>query len=466
MIINNEKTMKKTVTITAIVVILAVAGLMAFVRFTSETDRSEPEFAEVRKGTFEITVSNPGELIAENSIEIKGPDMVRKRNFRGTAIRITDMVPEGTIIKKGGYIATLDRTFYDNILKDEVTELNNLHADLEMKILDTAVVLNTLRDEIRNQEFAAQEAEVRVDQSVFEPPTVQRKAVLDLDKAKRYLSWQNRLYYLRKAQVLAEVRNKKQLYDLQLRKVTDLEEALKEFTVRAPADGMVLYSRDRLGIKIKQGSTINPFNPVVASLPDLSSLVSKVYVSEIDVNKVRHGQLVQIGIEAFQDKVFSGKVVSVANIGEQLSNSDSKVFEVLVKLDGIDPALRPTMTTGNTIISRTFNDVVYIPLESLHTGSDNIPYVYMKDGFRQIVLPGESNDRYVIIEKGLEEGSSVYVTIPEKQDKFTLAGNDLIPLIKERERERMSVPEKSIADSNLLTAAGAGSIPSSGMDMD
>jgi len=451
--INNETKMKKTVTITGVVVILALLGLMVFLRFSSAKDKSEIEFAEVRKGTFEITVSSPGELIAENSIEIKGPDMVRQRNFRGTAIRITDMVPEGTIVRKGGYIATLDRTFYDNILKDEVTELNNLRADLEMKILDSAVVLNTLRDEIRNQTFIAQEAAVIVDQSVFEPPTVQRKAVLDLDKAERQLSWQNRLYYLKKAQVLADVRSKKQLYNLQLRKVTDLEEALKEFTVRAPADGLVLYSRDRLGVKIKQGSTIHPFNPVVASLPDLSTLVSKAYVSEIDVNKVKSGQQVQVNIEAFRDKVFSGRVVSVANIGEQLRNSDSKVFEVLVKLDFSDPALRPTMTTGNTINARTFDNVIYIPLESLHTGSDNIPYVYMKNGFRQIVLPGESNDRYVIIEKGLEEGSSVYVTIPEKRDKFTLAGNVLIPVIRERERERAaagmsSVPEKSIAGSS------------------
>jgi hypothetical protein len=57
----------------------------------------------------------------------------------------------------------------------------------------------------------------------------------------------------------------------------------------------------------------------------------------------------------------------------------------------------------------------------------------------------------VIIEKGLEEGSSVYVTIPEKRDKFALAGNVLIPVIRERERERaawMSVPEKSIAGSS------------------
>jgi hypothetical protein len=60
----------------------------------------------------------------------------------------------------------------------------------------------------------------------------------------------------------------------------------------------------------------------------------------------------------FPDKSFTGQVISVANIGEQLPNTDAKVFEVVVKLDNTDPILRPSMTTGNQIITKAFTDVV------------------------------------------------------------------------------------------------------------
>ena len=60
------------------------------------------------------------------------------------------------------------------------------------------------------------------------------------------------------------------------------------------------------------------------------------------------------------------------------------------------------MTTGNKIITKTINDVTYIPLESVQTGTDSIPFVYLKNGDKQIVVLGESNENNVIIEQGLE----------------------------------------------------------------
>lgn len=76
-------------------------------------------------------------------------------------------------------------------------------------------------------------------------------------------------------------------------------------------------------------------------------------------------------------------VLSVANIGEQLPNTDAKVFEVISKIDGSDPILRPSMTTGNQIITKTFSDVLFIPLETVFATIDSIPFVYKKDGTRQ-----------------------------------------------------------------------------------
>ena len=120
----------------------------------------------------------------------------------------------------------------------------------------------------------------------------------------------------------------------------------------------------------------------------------------------------------------------MANIGEQLPNSDSKMFEVDIRIDGSDPALRPTMTTGNRIIIKTINDAVFIPTECVQTGSDSIPFVYGKNKTKDIVILGESNEKNIIIDKGLQPGALIYLAPPLNPEKFRLVGENLIPIIK------------------------------------
>jgi HlyD family secretion protein len=443
--------MKKTIITTGSVVVLTLIALVVFVRLTSGNVLEELNFGEANQGSFEIAVSTTGELIAENSIEIKGPNIVRNRNFRSSGIKIVDIVPEGTEVKKGDYIATLDRSTFDNTLKDERDELKDIQAEFDMKLLDTAVVLSALRDNIKDQYFAVEEASIILDQSIYEPPAVQRKAELSLDKVKRMLTQDEKLYSLRKAQALSELRNLRIEFENQRDKVSDLEDILKGFTITAPSDGMVIYMKDRMGVKIKSGSILSPWNPVVATLPDLSAMISRIYISEIDINKVKTGQAVQMTIDAFQGKYFNGEVTSIANIGEELSNSDSKVFEVLVKVSGSDPQLRPSMTTGNKVIIKTYDDVVYVPIESVHASADRIPYVFTEDGRKQIVVLGESNDKHIIIEQGLAAGTSVWLSTPEESENFMLDGNELIPIIEGREKTAKLEMEKLRKENSLIT---------------
>jgi multidrug efflux pump subunit AcrA (membrane-fusion protein) len=149
-------------------------------------------------------------------------------------------------------------------------------------------------------------------------------------------------------------------------------------------------------------------------------------VSEIDIRKIKPGLDVEIRVDAFPDKVFRGKVYTVANIGEKLENTDSKVFEVMVRIDGTDAALRPAMTTSNKVIINTFNDVIYIPTECVHAGLDKVPYVYTKSKTKQIVATGEANDKNIIIEKGLKPKQLVYIIQPENAEEFRTEGEELI----------------------------------------
>lgn len=414
---------------------LAIIILIIIGKATSRKDISNL-FIESKNGQFDIIVTTTGELQAENSTDIRGPEFTQSRNIRVMDIKIQDLVPEGTEVKEGDFIATLDRTAFDNSLKDELEKLTTFENNLEMKILDTAVTLSNLRDNIKNLRFTVEEADITLQQSKYEPPTTIRQAEIALDKANRSLDQTIRSYSLRVEQAKSDMRTNKHNLAEQQKRVSDLQTLLSKFVITAPSPGMVIYKRDRSGTKRKVGSSINPWDNVVATLPDMSSMISKTYVNEIDVSKVKSGQSVEIMVDAFPERSYTGLVTSVANIGEQLPNADAKVFEVLIKVDGSDPILRPSMTTGNKIITKTISNVTYIPLECVQAGADSIPFVYMKNGTRKVVVLGESNENNVIIEQGLEPAVQIYLSTPENPENFKLTGQELIAVIRDRAKAK------------------------------
>jgi len=434
--------MKRTLIITGIIAGLIVIAMAVFNKLASRKDTASL-YTEVKKGPFEITVSNSGELEAEKSIDIMGPEIQQTSQsqrgggppgmgggMRFLSFKISDMVPEGTIVKEGDYIAQLDRTDYDNTLKTALENLNTLQSNLEMAILDTAMTLTNLRDAIKNQTITVEEAEITLEQSKYEPPATIRQAEINLNKQQRGLEQKIKNYDLKKAKALTDIKLKKHLLAEGEDLVKNLQVFLAKFTIKAPGKGMLIYKEEFNGTKRKTGSTVNPFDRVIATLPDLTSMISKTYVSEIEVNKVKNGQKVTMTIDALPGKSWKGTVSSVANIGEQLENSDAKMFEVLIKVDGINTELRPAMTTYNKIVINSYDDVIYIPTECVHAGSDGVTFVYKKNKTRQIVVLGEMNEKSIIVKQGLEPGTSLYLIAPDGASKFKLVGKDLVAKLK------------------------------------
>jgi hypothetical protein len=149
-------------------------------------------------------------------------------------------------------------------------------------------------------------------------------------------------------------------------------------------------------------------------------MISKIYVSEVEISRIKKGQIANITVDAFPLNTYTGKVIAVGNIGEKLPNTDSKVFEVLIRLDGTDSNLRPSMTTNNKIIISTYDDVKYLPIECVHTGPDSIPVVYTRNRNKAVVEMGETNDKFVIITEGPEVGTRIWIEVPEDARKYKL----------------------------------------------
>jgi hypothetical protein len=113
---------------------------------------------------------------------------------------------------------------------------------------------------------------------------------------------------------------------------------------------------------------------------------------------------------------------------------------VNVEVNETDTTLRPSMTTSNRILTRVFEDTLFIPLESVRT-NDSLTYVYTKDHKRKVVVLGESNENAVIVEKGLNEGDVIYLSTPSDPESFDFAGLNLIEDIRRKEAEKKAEME-------------------------
>lgn len=202
------------------------------------------------------------------------------------------------------------------------------------------------------------------------------------------------------------------------KQIEELLQLQKEFTIYSDDDGMVTYVKEWNGTKKKVGSTISPWEPAIASLPDLTKMESKTYSNEVDIRKIKKDLTVKIGFDAFPDIELDGIVTDVANVGETKAGSDIKLFQVLIKLNETNKNIRPGMTTSNKILIDKQDDVLMIPLEGVFA-NDSISYTYVKSGLsiekRQVEL-GSSNNEVVIIKKGLKEGDVIFLNKPEDSD--------------------------------------------------
>ncbi len=367
----------------------------------------------VKSGRFQIDIETTGELEARNSTKILGP--TRLREFRLFNVAILAIVEEGTVLKKGDWVANLDKSELEGKIQDGQLDVDKKMSLFIQTQLDTTLQMRQARDELVNLAYAVTEREIELDQSQYEPPATKRQSAMNLEKSKRALKQAQENYSIREDQNIARMTEVNADLQKERRDFSGMMDVMNQFTVIAPEDGMVIYRKGFDGKAIKEGSSISAWDPVVAELPDLSVMISKTYVNEVDIRKIISGQKVDIGLDAFPDKKLKGTVIKVANVGEQRPNSDAKVFLVTIQVHGRDDLLRPSMTTSNKIVTQIVDSAIFVPLEALHTQDDSINYVYIREGFnirKQEVMVGITNANEAIILAGLDADARLYLSIP------------------------------------------------------
>ena len=184
--------------------LLAVIAVAAYFLYPTQSNTSEKAVLKtaVSDGEFVIKVMATGELKAKRSEKIRGPRGMRQARIYQTTI--SDLVAEGTVVKEGDYVATLDRTELDTKLKEAQTEMDKIDTQLEQARIDTAIEMRGMRDQLINMKFSMKEKQLEVEQSKYEAPMVIQQANIELERIERDYKQLESKYQLTQEKIRSE----------------------------------------------------------------------------------------------------------------------------------------------------------------------------------------------------------------------------------------------------------------------
>jgi HlyD family secretion protein len=179
---------------------------------------------------------------------------------------------------------------------------------------------------------------------------------------------------------------------------------LEKTTLYAPINGTVSLLNSERGERVV--ATGQFAGTEVMRVADLERMEVRVNVNENDVVNVKVGDLARISIDAYPNRKFAGFVKEIASSAKTTgagSQEEVTNFQVKIRISGPGVALRPGMSANADIETKTAENVVAVPIQSVTVRS--------RDGAKTIEQLAEDRDR-----KDREsQGDGAAASVNEKQ---------------------------------------------------
>jgi HlyD family secretion protein len=402
---------KYALPISAALVVVLGAGLT---RNKLAADR-QGEWVRATKGDLVTGIDVIGTLAAVDSGVFGPPQLNDVWDFK-----ISMLAPEGAEVKKGQPILAFDTTELQKRLLEKSAEADQARKEIEKRRANVA-----LKRQDEKLRLAEAEGRVRKAQLKLESPSDiqninERKQIeFDLTLGNREVTaTRARLSSMERA-ASAEIA----LLDSKERRaaaiVADTQASIAQMTIKAPRNGTIVYVTNWRGEKKKMGDTCWRMERVI-ELPDLTRMMAKGDVDEVDAGKVAVGQRVTLRLDAHPDEEFKGTIHTMGRtVQKQAGTNDPlKVLRVEVQLDRTDAVkMRPGMRFQGTVELNRARQATLVPRSAVFV-TDHGPVAYRRTMFAVHEVPlklGRQNDKSVEVLAGLKPNDLVVQPKVEKE---------------------------------------------------
>lgn len=375
------------------------------------------EWVKATRGDFVSGVEITGALEAFESDRFGPPQLPNVWDFK-----ISMMAPEGTEVKKGQPVLGFDTSELQRRLEQKTAQRDEAQKQIEKKRADLA-----LRTKDERLKLAEAEARMRKTALKLDAPAdivgVKERQEVELDYAlarRETAAIQSRLGALERA-AAAEIRLLESKQQQAAQVVETTRASIRAMTITAPRDGTVIYVTGHRGQKKKIGDDCWRMERVI-EIPDLTRMLGKGEVDEVDAGRVAVGQRVSFRLDAHPDEVFYGTIAGAGTTVQQKRGTRDplKVLRVDVAIDRTDPAkMRPGMRFKGTIELQRIKNALMIPRRAVFI-SDDGPVVYRRTAFAVSAVPvklGRENEEMVQVLDGVSPGDRLLVTRQADQEQ-------------------------------------------------
>lgn len=317
----------RTTTIIGVVVLLAAVSAGAYLALKpTEQKPTDVLTAEARKQTVIEKVRAVGHVEPVTQVNVSA---------NVTGFILTLPVIEGQVVKKGTLLAEIDRERLASLVRQSEANLRSAEAEVQLQVAQKSQAES---ERVRTEGLAAK--------GLATPA--------ELEKARTEV-----------ALVVAREESAKQRVAQAKGALDEATENMAKSRLYAPIDGTIITLNKKLGERIRASDLSEDVLLILAPLHAMQVIVD---ISEQDVVRLAVGQIAEVGVDALKPKLAPGKVVEIANsaiITGRGTEAETTTFRVKVALDEIPDGLRSGMSAAVSIVTKTHEGVVAVPIEAV-----------------------------------------------------------------------------------------------------
>lgn len=449
------------VTVAALAVLVATgSGLWWWVQHRGADNGANFLLHTVQPSDFELTITERGEVESYDVTEVRS--LVKSKNTAGTSI--LRIVPEGTQVNQGDFLVQLDSSALDADRMTQQIAVNNAQATVveAHNLYQTAVIAKREylegtyvqdRQTAESTVFVAEENLNRAKEYYAYSQKLAAKGYVNenqleadrfaVEKARKELDAANTqlkvLDEFTKAKMLMQLESDiriaeakweaaKNSYALEAEKLSDIEDQIAKCTIVAPQAGVVKYAHesDRHGNEefiVEEGAVVRERQAIIR-LPNADSMVVNLTINESLIQYVHPGLPAVITPVGLGDRTFRGSVTKVSQYAEPTGwrRANVKEYKAYVSIDEPSSALRSGMTASVSIQCARVHDALQVPVQAIYAHGDKVYcFVYHGGGWEaREIEPGPTNDKFFVVEGGLEADERVALNPRRFVDQVSL----------------------------------------------
>jgi HlyD family secretion protein len=391
---------------------LAAIGLVSFVvraqPSTTDSQRRDSS-STVTKRDFTKSIRLSGTVEAVEATTISTPRLEGQNN---QSLVVTTLVRPGSMVRKGDLLVEFDRQDQLKNALDRRVELNDLEQQIRKKDAEARAAQAKDDSEIVQAENAESRAQLEMLKNEMLPKIQAEKNAQALEEAQAKLKQLKTTYELKRRAAEADLGILRIRRDRAENAMRQAESNADRMSIQSPIEGMAVIKsiwKSNNMAEVQEGEEVRSGMPIV-DVVNPASMRVRAKVNQADIAEVKVGLPVRVGLDAYPDLSFTGRIAQISPMAVTSTLSPKvRTFIALVAVDGSHPNLMPDLTASLDVELIRQGAALVVPRDALRFDGEQV-YVRVQRGggfADQSVTVGPMNAHEAVVTSGLTEGAVI-----------------------------------------------------------